>query len=210
MLPRLLQIKKPDGTNKYNVLNIDYSNIRGANSVGGSPTDIVGDYLIYDVVASIQAELGEDFIIVRTGGDEFSILTEHIVDKVLETRVQAAARRVKSLYKEGNTIYYKPADVKVTIDDPVDRQKTEAAVTTGQIIDTNDVLVTRIKKFHREMGAIIDGVMSLDDAKEIHNVLGFFTEMLFDQVLDSEIQALHDVGIKNIEVFHDRTDFWII
>ncbi|OGG23962.1 hypothetical protein A3A79_02045 [Candidatus Gottesmanbacteria bacterium RIFCSPLOWO2_01_FULL_43_11b] len=180
--------------NSYNALTIDFTNIRGANDVGGQPSNIVGDYLIYDVIAAIEKELGEDYIVVRTGGDEFSILTQSLVDDALVSRVQAAANQVKSLYKEGDAIVYRPASVHIT------REVPDTVDVGLQPVLSAGLLANRLKTYHREMVDIVDSVQG------DQGLLQFFSEILFDPVLSNDVDILRIQQNINIEVFHDRTD----
>ena len=95
----------------HNLATFDITGTRTANGVQSDQKDIFGDYLIYDVVAAIQDELGPDYLVVRTGGDEITFASKlPITDQVL-ARVQFAAAQVKGMFldKDGRTVYQNAA-----------------------------------------------------------------------------------------------------
>ncbi len=189
----------------YQAINLDIRNLASANEVGGSPNGIVGDYLIYDTIAAIQKELGEDYLLVRTGGDEFTVLSRQPFTGEVTARIQTAAGNTSGLFTQSGRVVYKPAQVKVTVTSPADLAEADARPLPAEELSLG-LRLNRLNAYHPELRLITDALVTLPDQAELGNLLAFFEEALFDPVLQKEAQQLAVNG-KNVEVYVNRTDY---
>jgi hypothetical protein len=199
------------------VKTLDIGGLYNAGQVPLLPNGIAGDYLLRDVIQVVYDEItkGQDqnkdiwqkimdsgFLIVRTGGDEFAIMSKRnqTIDDLELT--YAVSSRVSGLYNINGDIVLRNSSIKFTDDTPGNTG--EFNEYKGEEVNSR---IDRLMALHPTFESIIKTASNINDLQKQSELLALLETLLYDSLLQKEANRLSHELQKDIFIYKDRQEF---